>query len=292
MNAFQEHKFTEGFLLDESRINKLREIIIESFANINPPISPKYTVWRADSSSYTTENIKEIFNEENSKWNRIKRFQITGGSKYTSTSLRLYCDIDFRDEWLYTTYLKVEGEDKHAVDELFAKLKHYLSKKVNTFRGVSRWIEPREVVVPVTTIVLYLLLLFGFVIVKTSQPTYNISNKQIDSLLKSENLNEKLNFLIKSLVLNQNNSNNNTSFLTNYVVIFSVSLILFWLLSFLVKNSLNLITYLFPRCVFMIGEGKGDYEGITKMREKIIWGVIIAFLVSLVAGLPYFILTK
>ena len=67
-----------------------------------------------------------------------------------------------------------------------------------------------------------------------------------------------------------------------------INLILWGIVLFLSRSFLNnLYTYLFPRSIFTIGQGKSRF----KQQQKVLWGVIIAFFVSLAAGVVVLILS-
>ena len=68
------------------------------------------------------------------------------------------------------------------------------------------------------------------------------------------------------------------NFLRDVMPIQLAAAIVFVVLWFLLKKPYN---YLFPQASFLIGQGEARFTH----KQKVLWSVIIAFLVSLAAGL-------
>jgi hypothetical protein len=70
--AFVEHAFRGGFLLDETRLRKLKDII-ESRETRGSDSKMLYRVYRGDSYSYETASVDDVVNED---WRRITRLDL------------------------------------------------------------------------------------------------------------------------------------------------------------------------------------------------------------------------
>ena len=105
MSAWVEHKFDKGFILDETTLRKLNEIISKRFLNIADHPKLIYHIYRDDSYSYVTESLEDIINEHNDAWRKI-----------TKLSLENYKMDEFTFEFIFSSEgakLEITGNYTH-----------------------------------------------------------------------------------------------------------------------------------------------------------------------------------
>jgi hypothetical protein len=130
MAAFVEHSFPHGFLLDEERLRKLKDLIENRLAKM--PTHPQlvYKVYRGDSYSYTTTSVEDVAKEDNEDWRRITRLELSVDSKNDLVFLLSFsakgCD------------LRITGADRDNVFLVFSDVRDYVHNEVAVVRGLTR----------------------------------------------------------------------------------------------------------------------------------------------------------
>ena len=253
MGAFVEHDFDKSFLLDEERLRKILHIFNERNLDI------EFKVYRGDSYWYVTENIEDVLSEDNDDWKKIERLEIL--SKEGT-------DITFKQIFSVENgvSIRIEGDNRDTIFLLFTDLREYIkndvAKCINITKDFSR---------NFSMIVLFLLMLgmMGSQFIREkSQLT------SAESILNSTEIVEKLNFLV------QDRLSNNPKGMLGWTMGMIVMMLI------MITNLLNnLVNYFFPRNVFIFGKQKQLYENKRQFVGKIFWGIAIAFIVSILAGL-------
>jgi hypothetical protein len=64
------------------------------------------------------------------------------------------------------------------------------------------------------------------------------------------------------------------------------------LVSILIISVGPILDKLYPRNIFCWGKAESEYEQIVGIREKIVWGVAIAFVIGVAASLFVYVVTK
>ena len=124
--AFVDSEFTKGYILDEERIRKLNEILVTRAGQIHPDCKPTFKIYKADTFSYTTDDLQKILSENNADWEKIERFTIF--MKYEDD---FYLNLDFGNE---VTKLHIEGKERDVVFLIFSELKQYIGNEIATIK--------------------------------------------------------------------------------------------------------------------------------------------------------------
>lgn len=269
MAAHVEHRFKKGFLLDEEKFRKLVNIISQRLSKSTPPIVHKFRVFRADSYSYETNNIEDVVNEDNADWRRITRLQIEA-----SHEKEFEFDLTFSDEG---TSLKLDGDDRDQVYLILSDLREYLKNEVNTCIHISRDVgRAISLLLPMAFSVLFLFLVF------LKAAYIGPSKAEIQTVLDSQQIEQKLDFLIQ-----QKLSWEELRFLFPALMLMPL-LLLISLFDFTNK----IIAFFRPSNLFLFGPQKQKYDRRRRIVSNVLWGILIAFVISVLAGITVWKMTK
>ncbi|MFZ0797905.1 MAG: hypothetical protein WAM98_08960, partial [Terriglobales bacterium] len=183
MPAFVEHTFPRGFLIDEERLRKLRELIETRLAKNPSHPSLGYRVYRGDSYSYTTQSVDDVAKEDNEDWRRITRLDLLVDNKdelsFSLSFSKKGCD------------LRITGADRDNVFLLFSDIRDYIQNEVAVVRGVTRAAAKTISLLLMTT--LMMIFLYSTVY---QQASSHLGEAQVKEALASPDVATKLNFLI------------------------------------------------------------------------------------------------
>lgn len=270
MGAYVEQKFKKGFIIDEEKLRKIHEIINKRIINLNKPIKPRYTIYRYDSYSYDTNNLEDIIKEENNEWNGIKKLHIT-----VEYAKEFNFILEFSQE--NNTRLEIEGNNRDLVYLLLSDLRNYLDNEVNTILNTKR------IIIKINKAILSILsiILMG-ILFKLTLKSNNSLEYDVKEIIKSSDINVKLNYLIEV----KNSESNN---LFKYFPL-TVVLLLSAILSSITDNNaiMRVADYFYPYNVFLIGKQIDKYKQKKEFRSKILWTVIGGFIISVIAGILVF----
>lgn len=256
MKAHIETSLDKGFLLGEEHLIKLSDIIQKRLTSDNVEGSILYKIFRVDGALFETESHDSVTSEENSTRNAIKRLEVS----VQSDSLALKISFDPSE----SIELSVEASNKDIAYLMFSDVKDYLSSEVCSFRSFSfeKALSSR-VVFP----------LFGMVIplAALTMLMHNPSEEAYKAALATENIPEKINFLIE-----RNSQQSSPAVLKIMIGVMFAGLILPFTLGMGLDKT-------FPRHVFYWGKAAGKYDRFVRIREKVIWGVIIAFVIGILS---------
>ncbi len=268
MGAYVDHEFENGFVLDEGRLRKVAEILMARQKQFGADCRLTFKVYRSDTLTYTTEDLEQILREDNGGWSRLVR--LTFSIQASDFSLSLDFDED-------GTRLHIEGNDRDVVFLVFSEIKQYLSSEVNTVR--IKGYKVRNLLSSAFLLcgAVYSIASFARVFGETPFPA--------DTVLQSQDLQLKLNFLVESI-----SRQFGTPFMSIFYVLLAVVVIYeVFFASKLLKRPLE---YLFPSNIFLIGKEIQRNTRRQSLRQNIFWGVIIASVISLLAGLVVWLVTK
>jgi len=269
MAASVEHRFTRGFLLDEEKLRKLVSLITERLAKSEPPIPHRFRVFRADSYSYETSNVDDIVNEDHADWRKITRLQIEA-----SREKEFEFELTFSDEG---TTLELNGEDRDQVYLLLSDLREYLKNEVNTCLLISRQTHMS------LSLILPLVLVAVVGVLTLWKITESPSQADIQRALDSGQVGEKLDLLVQQL----RRPGEHFSLLA--VWFGSMPLMALLMFSGAIRR---IIVFFCPSNLFLFGSQKHKYERRKRLLAKILWALIIGFLISVVAGLAVWKVTN
>ena len=221
MPAFVEQSFKKGFILDEERLRKLREIIEKR----SEPTTLSYKVYRGDSYSYTTTLIDDVVKEDNEDWRGISRLELI-----IDNEPQLKFTLQFSDEGCD---LQATGENRDNVFLLLSDLRDYIQHEVATVTSI----ESQGFVATFVVLVLMLLMcVMMFSALKS--PDQNAANR----VLTSTDVVAKLNFLVQQSV----RSKRVDKWLMAMPVTITVAIILF-------VSGDTILKFLLPANLFLFG---------------------------------------
>src|SRR5438045_3496982 len=135
MSAHVHHVFKKGFLLGEENLRKVNELLTKKIKERPNLPGPKFTVYRADSYSYKTENIDDIFNETNSEYSKIEGIEI---SIRKGDEFAFEISFDSNDQEKSANSLHAWGEDRDFIYVLVSDVKSYLADEVFSVRRLPK----------------------------------------------------------------------------------------------------------------------------------------------------------
>jgi hypothetical protein len=253
MNAHLETNFKKGFFLTEEALIKLHDLAKKRLLPTDPAAKIKFKIFRSDGMLVEFDDPISVAAEENSSRNAIKRVEILAAG----TSYKLALQFDPKDN----TDLRIESNDRDLAYLLYSDLKEYLHAEVLKYRSFTfdSALNSRSV------FSIVMLPMFGALL-------YSLKDSPgpdvIAAVLKSTDVNVKLNFLIEA-------RKTQDAVPIKYAMYGMIGLLvsLFFVGSVLDK--------LFPRNVFYWGKLAQAHERLLKTREKVVWGVIIAFIIGI-----------
>jgi len=132
--AFVEHSFRGGFLLDETRLRKLKDIIENRETRVSDS-KIIYQVYRGDSYSYETESVDDVVNEDNEDWRRITRLDLRIALPDPEDDDHQGA-LHFRLSFSYKEgcELRISADDRDRVFLLFSDLRDYIQNEVTVTR--------------------------------------------------------------------------------------------------------------------------------------------------------------
>ncbi|SRR5258708_7280942 len=261
MAAFVELSFEKGFLLDEERLRKLREII-EKRSN---PATLSYRVFRGDSYSYVTNQIDDVIKEDNEDWKRITRLDLS-----VRNPERLDFLVSFTKKGCE---LRITGSERDEVFLLFTDLRDYIQHEVANVRK-----SPSSSTMRVFSIILLVLTMSTILWrIGSSEKHDPVAVKQA---LSAQDLRTKLDFLIQDL---------GNRDMPRMLPLFFVG---GFLLIFFGDGFGKLVAYLNPSNEFLFGKRKQTFEKKKGFITKMAWGVGVGLIVSIVAGLIVWAMTR
>ncbi|MBI5352589.1 MAG: hypothetical protein HZB50_08140 [Chloroflexi bacterium] len=270
MGAFVNHEFEKGFFLDEEHLRKINDILVTRTQQDNLNCKPLYKVYRADTFTYTTEDVQQILSETNAEWQKITRIVVSLNDKEFSLIL------DFNP--LQTTKLHIEGDERDKVFLLFSELRQYLSNEVNILK--------KNILDKKNTKIFSLILFSVYMIWAFSNLFEGSTNESVNAVLASNEANMKLNFLIERYTTNSFSKYNPTFY----------GLILVMLITmfdeYILKMLFVPINYLFPSYLFLFGKEIDRHVKRMTLKQNLLWGVIISSIISLVTGFVVWVVTK
>lgn len=265
MKAYLKRNFTKGFFLSEEGVVKLADICRKRMADRDLADALTYKVFRSDALVYETGDHREITREENSQRNSLTRIHFL----CVHDDLQFELDFDKKDGVL----LSIECNDKDFGYLLFSDIKDYLQTEVLKFRRKTfgAMFEHR---------IFFSLILVGMMImIIFIMPKPDIDADSLANLLASESVVDKMNYLIK-------HANNRDSLKSlRFIWLFPIGLV--FPLVFLGP----LLDKIYPRNVFYWGKVSTQYDRIVSVRSKVLWGIVVAFIISAIASFVVYYLT-
>jgi hypothetical protein len=254
MKAYLETTFKKGFLLTEETLIKIDDIIRRRLFPDDQLQTLKYKVFRVDGMLLELDTPAELIAEENSSRNAISRLEIESSGAH---KIHLIFDPkQFVD-------LEIESDDRDLAYLLFSDVKEYLNSEVLKFRAFSF-----DSILSSKGILPGILMLFMGAV--TFAAGMNPTSDDVSKVLATDNLQQKLNFIIEN---RQEASYSKVKY--PMLIFMGVLFSLFFIGPFLDK--------VFPRNLFCWGKAEAAHRRLVSIREKWIWGVVIAFVISILS---------
>lgn len=259
MAAFLKAEFDRGFFLSAEGVVKIDEIIRKRVDG-GTPYQLSYRVYRNDGMVLSLGTTGEVIDEENSSRNAVQQlsFQLRSESS----------ELDLSFEKGESTKLSIMSESRDTAYLMSSDLKEYLNTEVLKFGSwnfnkifSSRTFMP--IVLMISMVFMFATMLF---VIKDSDPT---------SALNSTSLEVKLNYLISRRAELPSSSFMSLIFIAPLFGAVALGL----LASSLAKQ--------WPRDVFFWGKQVSIYEKAKGVKDKIVWTVVVGFIVSV--GAAYFL---
>ncbi len=253
MNAHLETNFQRGFFLTEEALIKLDDIIRKRLLTADPEAKLQFKVFRADGMLVEFDNPSAVAGEENSSRNAIKRVEVLS----SGTAYKLSLKFDPKDN----TDLAIEANDRDLAYLLASDIKDYINSEVLKFRSFSfdSALNSRNV---------FPFLMLPFLYFSLSGIKESPKAEMVAAVLASTDIQAKLNLLIESRM-----GQDPGPIKWSIVVMIAVLAVLFFLGSILDKA--------YPRNVFYWGKLAQAYDQLLKLREKVVWSIVIAFVIGI-----------
>lgn len=253
MNAHLETTFKRGFLLTEEALIKLDDIIRKRLQTNDPAAKIQFKVFRADGMLVEFDSPTAVAAEENSSRNAIKRVEILSSEQSYKISLK----FDPKDN----TDLAIEANDRDLAYLLSSDIKDYLHSEVLKFRSFSfDSALSSKTIFPLLMLPLSLIALYS--VKENPRP------EVVSEMLKSSDVQTKLNFLIETRV-----TQDVGPMKYYFVGLIGTLIVLFFLGSILDKT--------YPRNIFYWGKAAQAYDKLLGVRERVVWGIVIAFVIGI-----------
>jgi hypothetical protein len=264
--AFVEHSFRGGFLLDETRLRKLKDII-ESRETRRSDSKLLYRISRGDSYSYETESVDDVVNEDNEDWRRITRLdlKISYPEPHHAKEDDLRFILSFSDK--DGCELHIAAEDRDRVLLLFSDLRDYIQHEIT----VTRTIDPEN------SRFLGMFISLGIITILALTVLYLIVQVEPETLkqaLKNPDISAKLNFLIEQRGRPPSPR-----------VMVSLGLSFVLALSSVFGSVAAVVRFIFPGNLFLFGKRKERFERRQRITGNLLWVVGVGLAVSIIAGL-------
>lgn len=265
MGTSVNYEFKKGFILDEERIRKINDLIIEKAHLKSKGIVPNYQIYFENSFTFNSNKIQEIIDLPNNSVDKITRIKISLNIK----NLELIVDINPKD-----SLLQIEGESRDLIFVLFSDLRDYLNKEVFTIW--SNKIDKRYIrlLIPIFLISLLSYTMFRFI------DSNNIDKPELIKIINNDDILPKINFLLQERLNLPTESYEFLKWMLP-VSIFSSILMVLPITDYLIVKPFR---YLFPSHLFLFGKAIEENKKRKNLLDKILWGGLIALVISIVAN--------
>jgi hypothetical protein len=253
MNAHLETNFKRGFFLTEEALIKLDDIIRKRLLAADPQAKLQFKVFRADGMLVEFDNPSSVAAEENSSRNAIKRVEILSNGATYKLSLK----FDPKDN----TDLAIESNDRDLAYLLASDIKDYIHSEVLKFRSFSF-----DSALNSRNIFPFLMLPFLYFSVSNIKETPKADT--VATVLASNDVQAKLNLLIETRV------SQDVGPMKWYLIAMIAALVALFFLGTLLDKA-------YPRNVFYWGKLAQTHDRLLGLREKVTWGVVIAFVIGI-----------
>lgn len=278
MRAEFQKEFDNKFVLEETHIRKLNEIILTRV----PEGQMRITVKKADGVEYETQDFEEMLTTESASLTKTLSITITFTSQERSASVQ-HLSLAFdkpQSDYSYRKglILQIQGEKVDDVNLLGDDLLRYLNSSV-----VKPKLDP--VILFLSSALLFVSIFFVIYAQGVFDPKTGLEAAAVDITTLTTN-SEKLDYLI---ALQTQKPELSPLFIT-----FVSGILLFTFISVLSISHppSRLFHKFFPKYVYVLGIEATEYHKLTSLKKNIFWTVIVGSGISTVTGLIVWYMTK
>ncbi|BCG12897.1 hypothetical protein YZOS03_13800 [Vibrio alginolyticus] len=279
MQATFTDDFDDGFVLEDSNIRKVRDIILKRAPNVNVYID----VEKSDGVQYHTENFEEMFESENSSWTTTKSMKIFFESEDSSHGITELTIKFSRREDRYSfrsgLNIRIKGNNKDNVSLLGDDLVKYLS--VSVIKKSQQVLRLGLTLALISIGMLFWSFTQGFL-----EPSF-FSSPTKTQISEAASDSEKLDYIINVL-----NNNPNFTRIPMLYVLLATAIISPFIWFFVSGKASELYYQLFPKYVFVFGVEADNYNRSLALKKNITWSVLVSSIVAIATGLLVWYLTS
>lgn len=244
--------FNKSFILCEEHLQSIDNTIKKYFTEE----TITYKITKNNFFSYLTNDVNDIFKEENGKMDYITKIEV-----FINNSEAINMSLTFTKG--ENTVLKVSGSDKEKIIVFYSELIGYLDQEVvvvKTFNlheflfNTGAWI---------------IIVLIGNLLYNTIKPIIQYDKDDYTKAIQTTDIIEKLNYMIAKTEYDKLG----VKFYLFVIVMVIISVI------GIIKYKLTFADY------FLFGKEKKIYEHKMSLKNNIIWTIIIGLVISIVGGL-------
>lgn len=272
--AGKSNRYSENFLLDEAKLRKIADIIDSYAKKLERPVNIRFRAYLADKSFYDSDTVDKVLADDNSKKKKIARLLIElldpakpDTDERPTPIIRL--DFDTEDNWRIFYHIAECDRDWCFL------LADELEQQIDRCKRGKFWVFMSRPVAHFITNLLIALLLFGaawFLFGRHYADIAPLSEADFESLTESAKIS-----YFRDLTVGE--VKRHTHFVSYALVGF---------LFFLFLGYFDIVTKMarhLQGSVFYWGDEAAAYDRRQEIVKRIKWGVIVAFLVSVVAGI-------
>jgi len=271
-------RYFKKFLLDETKLRKINSVLQKASEKLDEDTETIFHIEREDNTYYKTNTIEDVFKDDNSVGKKINWLDIKvkkTNSEENETSAYVRFSKSYNDRILISVNDKNRDWCLLLKDELDTQIQR-VSKKVFLSNIPSGIIE---------LFLLFLAAIFPaisfYINFLNSKPVF--VKEQLDQL----GAEDKLDLIL--LLLSRTDNDPIAIWLVASIaimVMFSFVLLVVWL------RPVSRITEKLNRSIFYLGDEIEVYDKFQTQFNKVKWGIIIAFLVSLAATIAGYFITQ
>jgi len=257
-----KHVFTKGFIIESNHLQTIESMIRERFQGC----IISYEVTFNNSNVYTTGLLDDVVSEENSTTKNITKLEISATIE-NEFSLKINFEKDEKIK------LSMTGENRDLTFLLFNQMKTYIDNEIAIVR---RWKHSSDMYFFVVTITLI------FVVVAFLGPMIQSEIRSVDitGVLATDDLGEKLNFLIEYQITSGQHD------FTFPLILSGIAVSVLILSGIAIRFVRPISDY------FLIGKEISKYEKKVETRQRVIWGIVVTTIISVAGGIVVFFITS
>lgn len=282
---YKEYK--KHFLLDEGKLRKIADIIRQHAEKYPEKTFIKYRVNRTDDSFFETSDLEEVLSEDNSPNRAIKHLVIELHLHSTGTDTPAAVDVDRKKALVLVFFDGLTKKDDRITviiqakdrdwcfllsDDIDSQIQRILQKSVLPFNFSPRWIDP-IFLLAILSIALFYLMYFS----SKLSPAFSLDQ------IRAMTLEERS---INTLQLVSKKYSASDWLLPSTWLGMTIAMV------FIGLRPISRLIDKLNRSVFYWGDMIAVHDLYEKRAGQIKWGVIIAFVISLLSSIVAAIVMK